>query len=215
VRSDLTRPLAAPLSRRSALPTAGLRALGAAGVLGGLLLLAAFVIEIRPDLNWLRLVLFNVGAIAVGLALVLRASDPGGAVLLTATAVIVTNAAHLGMTVLSLRIERPFAGDFGLVFFFITAAMWLSDAAFGAMSASRRTVTSGLGGRVGAVALAVGSVLAILGMDRIGLVSPERDSVFKVLALIGIFLNGAAWIVLGLDVAIGRRGGTDQDAAKA
>jgi hypothetical protein len=80
------------------------------------LLLAAFVMDIRPDLNWLRLILFNVGAIAVGFAVAVRATAPGPAVASTAAAVIITNAAHLGMTVLSLRIERPFAGDFGLVF---------------------------------------------------------------------------------------------------
>jgi hypothetical protein len=183
-------------------PSFGDRALGGAGVLGGLLLLAAFVMDIRPDLNWLRLILFNVGAIAVGFAVAVRATAPGPAVASTAAAVIITNAAHLGMTVLSLRIERPFAGDFGLVFFLITVAMWLSDGAFGIALASRRNLTVGLGGRLGAIALAVGSLLAILGMDRIGLVSPERDSVFKTLALAGIFLNGLAWVVLGLDVAL-------------
>jgi hypothetical protein len=83
--------------------------------------------------------------------------------------------------------------------------MWLSDAAFGAVLASRRDLTAGLGGRLGAVALAVGSLLAIIGMDRFGLVSADRDSIFKTLALAGILLNGLAWIVLGLDVALGRR----------
>jgi len=40
------------------------------------LLLAAFVMDIRPDLNWLRLILFNVGAIAVGFAVAVRATAP-------------------------------------------------------------------------------------------------------------------------------------------
>jgi hypothetical protein len=193
------------LSTATVPPGSLARALGVAGVLGGLVLLAAFVTEIRPDLNWIRLVLFNIGAIAIGIALTLRATAPRAAVVLTASAVIFTNAAHLGMTVLSLGVERPFAGDFGLVFFLITAAMWLSDAAFGAVLASRRNLTAGLGGRLGAIALAVGSLLAIIGMDRIGLVSPDRDSIFKTLAGVGIFLSGLAWIVLGLDVALGRR----------
>jgi hypothetical protein len=173
-------------------PTAAARALGAAGVLGGLVLLAAFVLDIRPDINWIRLVLFNVGAIAVGIALVRRAATPRTAVALTASAVVLANAVHLGMTVISLGVERPFAGDFGLVFFLITAAMWLFDAAFGAVLASRRDLTAGLGGRLGAIALAVGSLLAIIGMDRLGLVSPDHDSIFKTLALVGIFLNGLA-----------------------
>ena len=185
--------------------TAAARALGAAGVLGGLALLAAFVTDIPPDLNWVRLVLFDIGAIAVGIAFARRPAAPGAAVALTAGAVIIANAAHLGMTVLSLGMDRPFAGDFGLVFFLVTGAMWLCDAAFGAVLASRRDLTTGRGGQLGAVALALGSLLAIIGMDRLGLVSPDRDSIFKSLALLGIFLNGLAWIILGLDVALGRR----------
>jgi hypothetical protein len=200
-----SRPVSVPLSTALAPPTAAARALGAAGVLGGLLLLAVFFTDIRPDLNWVRLVLFNVGAIAIGIALARRAMTPRAAVVLTASAVILANTMHLAMTVLSLGVERPFAGDFGFVFFLITAAMWLFDAAFGAVLASRRGRTAGLGGRLAAVALAFGSLLAIIGMDRIGLVSPDRDSIFKTLALVGIFLNGLAWIVLGLDVALGRR----------
>jgi hypothetical protein len=197
--------MAVGLSSATVPPGSLARALGAAGVLGGLVLLAAFVSDIRPDLNWIRLVLFNIGAIAIGIALSLSSTGPRAAVVLTASVVILTNAAHLGMTVLSLGVERPFAGDFGLVFFLITAAMWLSDAAFGAVLASRRTLPGGLGARLGAIALAVGSLLAIIGMDRIGLVSPDRESIFKTLALVGIFLNGLAWIVLGLGVAFGRR----------
>jgi hypothetical protein len=185
-------------------PTAASRALGAVGVLGGLVLLAAFVTDISPDLNWARLVLFNVGAIAIGIALARRALTPRAPVVLTASALVLANAAHLAMTVLSLGDERPFAGESGLAFFLIAAAMWLFDAAFGVVLASRPDVV-GLGGRLGAVALAVGSVLAITGMDRVGLVSPDVDSIFKTLALVGIFLNGLGWIVLGLDVAIGRR----------
>jgi hypothetical protein len=192
------------VSTAIASPSLTTRALGAAGVLGGIVLLSVFVTDIRPDLNWMRLVLFNVGAIAVGIAMARRAMPPAAAVVITAGAVVITNAMHLGMTVLSLGVERPFAGDFGLLFFWITLGMWLSDASFGAVLASRRHLTSGLAGRGGAVALAVGSLLAIIGMDRIGLVSPDRDSAFKALALTGVFLNGLAWIVLGLGLVRAR-----------
>lgn len=209
------RPLSVALATAMAPPTAAARTLGAAGVLGGLVLLAAFVTDIRPDLNWVRLVLFNVGAIAIGIAMARRAMTPRAAVVLTAGAVILTNTMHLAMTVLSLGIERPFAGDFGFVFFLITAAMWLFDAAFGVVLASRRDLTEGLAGRLGAVALATGSLLAIMGMDRLGLVSPDHDSIFKTLALVGVFLNGLAWIVLGLDVALGRRAPPSSTTATA
>jgi hypothetical protein len=200
-----SRLVPAPLATAMGSPTAAVRALGGAGVLGGLVLLVVFVIDVRPDLNWIRLVLFNVGAIAVGVALAGRAEDPRAAVVLTASAVILANAAHVGMTVLSLGVERPFAGTFGFVFFLIAAAMWLFDAAFGAVLAGRRRLTAGLGGRLGAVALAVGSLLAITGMDRLGLVGHDHPTIFNTVALVGIFLNGLAWIVLGLDLALGRR----------
>ena len=48
------------------------RMLGAAGILGGVVLLAAFVIDIPGSVNVLRLVLFNLGAIAVVVALYRR-----------------------------------------------------------------------------------------------------------------------------------------------
>ena len=188
-------------------PTAAARALGAAGILGGVLLLVAFVIEVRPDLNWIRLVLFNVGAIATGIAFG-RTAGRASLVWATAAAVILTNATHIAMTVLSLGVERPFAGDFGLVLFIVTLAMWLADAAFGLVLAVGRQPVEGAGARLGAVALAIGSLLAIIGMDRIGLVSPDRESMFTTIALVGIFLNGLAWIVLGVDVALGRRSRT-------
>lgn len=197
-------PMSVALSTPTGPPMTGARALGAAGVLGGVVLLVAFLIDVRPDLNWIRLVLFNVGAIAVGIAYARRAPSRA-AVVLTASALILANAAHLGTTVLSLGVERPFAGTLGFVGFLIAAAMWVFDAAFGAVVASRRETTAGTVGRLAAVALAVGSLLAITGMDRLGLVGLDHPTIFNTLALFGIFLNGLAWIMLGLDVALGRR----------
>jgi hypothetical protein len=196
-------------------PTVAARALGAAGVLGGLVLLGAFVLDIRPDLNWIRLVLFNVGAIAIGIALARRAAPPSAAVIVTAGAVILANAAHLGMIVFSLGVERPFAGTSGFIFFLVAAAIWLGDAAFGAALASRRGLPAGLAGRLAAVALAVGSLLALTGMDRLGLVSRDHETAFATLSQVGIFLSGLGWIVLGLDVAIGRRPVPSSDSATA
>jgi hypothetical protein len=188
-------------------PSAAARALGAAGIVGGLLLLVVFVIDVRPELNWIRLILFNIGAIAIGIALIGRTAGRAGSVKVTAAAVMLTNAIHIAMTVLSLGIERPFAGDFGFAFFLVTLAMWLADAAFGLVLAGARHALAGANVRLGAVALAIGSLLAIVGMDRIGLVSPDRESILKTFALVGIFLNGLAWIVLGVDVALRPRSG--------
>jgi hypothetical protein len=186
-------------------PGAVARALGAAGVLGGLVLLAGFVVNIGPDFNWIRIVLFNVGAIAIGIALARRAAAPPALLMLTAGAVVLANAWYIGMTVLSLGVLRPNAGTFGYVYFLAGAATWLADAAFGAVLARKRRLTAGLGGRAAAVALAIGSLLAFTGMDRLGLVSRDHETIFATLSLFGVFLNGLGWITLGLDVAIGRR----------
>jgi hypothetical protein len=52
--------------------------------------------------------------------------------------------------------------------------------------------------RWAALALAIGSLLAILGMDRLELTSPSNPTIFGPLALTGVALNGIAWILLGL-----------------
>jgi hypothetical protein len=61
------------------------------------------------------------------------------------------------------------------------------------------------GPRLGAAALAVGSLLAILGMDRLELTTSDNPTIFLPLSLTGIALNGVGWIVLGLWLAISRR----------
>ena len=49
-------------------------------------------------------------------------------------------------------------------------------------------------------ALAIGSLLAIIGMDRLGLTSASDITVFGRLGLTGVALNGIGWVLLGLDV---------------
>ena len=90
--------------------------------------------------------------------------------------------------------------DLGLVFFAASLSTWLADAAFG-LVALRLGVVS----RLGALALAIGSILAVTGMDRLGLTSADGPTIFGPLALAGIALSGIGWILLGLDVAIRRR----------
>jgi hypothetical protein len=86
------------------------------------------------------------------------------------------------------------------MYFFAAPAMWLTDAAFGLV-----TLRLGVVARWGAFALAIGSVLAILGMDHLGLTSATNPTIFRTFALAGIALNGLGWILLGLDVATRRR----------
>jgi hypothetical protein len=174
------------------------RVLGAAGILGGTVLLAAFVIEIPGGLNNVRLVLYFLGAIAVIVAVHRRQASRGNRwSTVVAAAAIVSNAWYPVMLLVS--IGRPIAHDvFGEAFFYSALAWWLADAAFGFDALRLGVVT-----RWGALALGVGSLLAILGMDRLGLSSAADITVFGRLGLTGVALNGVAWILLGLDVMLG------------
>jgi hypothetical protein len=67
----------------------------------------------------------------------------------------------------------------------------------------------------GALTLAVGSLLAFLGMDRLELVSGELAWLIAPAALLGVALNGIGWILLGIDVAFRRRApAPDRDASR-
>jgi hypothetical protein len=188
-------------------PSGVRRLLGIVGVLGGLGILAVFVaseliFETLPWLITVRIVLFNIGAIAVILGL--RASAPAGSLSRAGTlifaAAAVSNAWYAGMTMLPVIGWAPFAGDHYVTLFLAGVSMWVSDTAFGLVVARR-------GGRlrVAGLALAVGSVLALLGMDRFGLVDGDFSGLFVPLALGGQGIGGIAWVLLGLDVATRRR----------
>jgi hypothetical protein len=186
-------------------PPGWTRALGFAGVIGGLVLVAAFLpnLQLSPELATLRVVLFNVGAIAVVLAVHRRNARVSRRLSLAAAVpAILANAWYLAMVAVSLGRPQPPVGDpdFRLVMFAAGAAMWLADAAFGLVTLRLRAAS-----RLGALALVAGSLLAVGGMDRLGLVSGDVAWLFGPVALLGVALNGAGWILLGLDVAI-RRG---------
>ena len=184
----------------TASPSVPTRVLGAVGILGGVVLLAAFVVGIPGDLNALRLVLFNLGAIAVTIAVQRRHAETGSRVAwLVASAAVLANAWYLVMVVLSIGRPVPPAPDpdFRLVMFYAGLAMWLADSAFGFVALRLGLVT-----RWGALALAIGSLLAVLGMSHLELTSPSNPTIFGPLSLVGIALNGIGWIVLGLDVAL-------------
>jgi hypothetical protein len=178
-------------------PSTSSRLLGVAGILGGVVLLAAFVIDIAPGLNNLRLVLFNAGAIAVVIGVHRRqASAAPGLALLGAVPAFLANAWYVAMVLLAIGRPNPFGGDFGVVFFAASLALWAADAWFGLV-----TVRLGVVTQWGAVALAMGSILALTGIDRLELTSPANPTIFGPLSLVGIALNGIGWILLGLDVA--------------
>jgi hypothetical protein len=181
------------------------RLLGLIGILGGAVLVAAFLpgLPWTPELFQLRLILFNGGAIAIVLAVHRRqAVVSRRASLAVAVPAILANAWYLAMVVLSIDRPQPPAGDpeFRLVLFSAGVAMWWADAAFGLVTGRLGVVT-----RWGALALAGGSVLAFLGMDRLELVRGELAWLFSPAALLGVALTGVGWIVLGIDVGFRRR----------
>jgi hypothetical protein len=184
--------------RSQGAPSMATRAYGILGIVGGLVLISAWI----PNLPWtwelfnLRLVLFNVGAIAVGLGVHrLQAPRSPGVSLAAAGAMILANAAYLVMIILS--IGRPIYPepdpDFRLIMFYAAMALWLTDAAFGLVA-----LRLGVVWPWAAAALLVGSILSGLGPDRLGLVEGPFAAIFIPLSQIGIALNGLAWIALGI-----------------
>jgi hypothetical protein len=178
-------------------PSTSSRVLGLAGILCGAVLLAPLLPFGLVGYGALRIILFNVGSIAIVIGVHRRQASAAPALaVLGAIPALLANAWYLAMTMLASDGRQPFAGDFGLVYFFAGLAMWLTDAAFGFVTLRLGVVT-----RWGALALAVGSLLVITGIDRLGLTSPANPTIFEPIALAGGVLNGIGWIVLGIDIA--------------
>jgi len=181
-------------------PTPVSRLLGLLGVLGGAVLLAAFVVGMSPDVMNLRLVLFNVGAIAVVLA-VHRVQSPVSPRLALAAAIpaLLSNAFYLLLVVrLVAQPGEPGPGDYGVLFAYGAGAMWLSDLWFGLV-----TLWLGVVSRIASLALVVGSLFAFIGMGIFVVI--EQGTPLETFILGGIAVHGLAWILLGLDVALRRR----------
>jgi hypothetical protein len=190
------------------LPAAG-ALLGILGIAGGLGLLAAFVIEIPPALNTWRIILFNAGAIAIGLATFRRhAAVSRRMAIAGALPLIAANAGYLVWIVVASGRPSPFSGDLGLAGFWLSLAMWLADAWFGLVALRIGAVP-----RWVAAMLAAGSLLAIVGIDRLGLTSSASPTLFGPLAMAGAALNGAAWVMLGIVVLRWVAGGARREAA--
>ena len=187
-------------SSQPGIPPIAARVLGVVGVLGGVGLLLAFVVEIPAALNTVRLVLFGAGAVAIALATYGRHAAVSRRLALAGTIpLIVANGWYIAWILLAIGRERPFAGDFGLAGFWAGLAFWLADAWFGIVA-----LRLGVVWRWAALALAIGSLLAITGIDRLGLTSQANPTIFQPIALTGIALNGVAWVLLGLETAMPR-----------
>jgi len=188
-----------------AAPSITSRALGTLGILGGAVLVAAFLpfIPWGPDFFNLRLALFNAGAMAIVIALHRRQASVAPALaLLAAVPALLANAWHLVMIVIVVsRPGPPGVGDYGPVYMAASSAMWLSDAWFGLV-----TLRLGVVSRLGPLALTIGSVLPFFGQDQVlAFLGPDLSAIIGPLALAGVALNGLGWIVLGIVVATRRR----------
>jgi hypothetical protein len=184
-------------------PSTSSRVLGLVGILGGAVLLAAFLpfIPWGSDLFNLWLVLFNAGAIAIVFAVHRRQAVIWRRLSLAAAVpAILANAWYLVMVILSIgRPQFPEPDpEFRPIFFYAALAMWLTDSAFGFVIWRIGAIARWVG-----LALAIGSLLAILGMDRF--VQGDFAWFFSPVALAGVGVNGLAWILLGLAVATRRR----------
>ena len=187
-------------------PTAASRALGILGILGGAMLLAIWV----PDFPWgadllnpLRLVLFNAGAIAIVIAVHRRqAATSRRLSLAAAVPAILANSWYLAMIILSIgrpQFPEPDPG-FRPIFFYAALALWLTDATFGLVALRIGAVS-----RWAALALVVGSLLALTGVGGLGFTTGPLASIMEPLAIFGVALVGLGWILLGIDVATRRR----------
>lgn len=176
------------------------RALGLLGILGGGILLSAFLpvaLPWTPDAFNLRLVVYGIGAMAVIVGVHRRHMDSGPA--LAWSAAIPAFVAHATYTVLVIvAVSQPGqvgAGDYGPWFATAAMGMWLADAWFGVV-----IVRLGISDRWAGLALAIGSPLTLLGIDRLGLVDGPIGSIIGPIALTGVALNGLGWVLLGIDL---------------
>jgi len=185
-------------------PTPAGRLLGLLGIVGGAFLLLGYINldAWTPDLFNLRLLVFNLGAIAIAIGVHMRQAHAGRLLSLSgAIPVILANAIYLVFTLfLVAKPGQLGGGDYqpAYLFFLSAAAMWLSDAWFGLVA-----FRLGVLNRWSALALFIGSTAAFVGMSNFGLA--PRDSAMEKIILVGVALHGFAWVLLGLEVALRRR----------
>ncbi len=146
----------------------------------------------------LRLVLFNAGSIAIVFAAHRRQAAIGrGLSSAAAGLAVAANAWYLVMVILS--IGRPVFPEpdpgFRQILFYAAIALWLADAGFGFVAARLGAVS-----RWAALAVAVGSLLALTGVSSLRLTTGPLATLVEPLSLVGIVVLGIGWLVFGIDV---------------
>lgn len=198
-------------------PTRSMRLLGLVGVVGGVVLLWAFI-SLNPfsdrSVNFVRLAIFSLGGVAIALALHNRLAAVSPRLVAFVTAgVLVSGAWNVVWAGVAIGQENPYADAFGGIGIVGAWVAWVVQAVYGAVLLRLARATPGMTYRVrivtriAALALVVGGPLAFLGTNDRELANwQENGWIFTTLGQIGLILTGAGWILLGaLLVLAGRR----------
>jgi hypothetical protein len=196
-------------------PTRWMRLLGMFGVVGAALLLWAFI-SFNPfadqRVNSIRLAVFALAGAAIALAFYRRQAHLAPTLaLLTTAAVVIAGVWSATWNLLSNDVESRFMGTFGLIGLFANIALWVTPAVWAigmlhtgagwqGMSRQRRMLT-----KLGLASL-IGSIVAWLGDDRLGMVDSLWGEMWQAIAIAGLILNGVGWLILGAVLVVPSRG---------
>ncbi|MEO8510898.1 MAG: hypothetical protein ABI534_06600 [Chloroflexota bacterium] len=176
----------------SSAPSIASRVLGVAGIVAGLAILVAYVIDLPSGLFRDRLIVFSIGVIAIAIGVHRRQASRAPWASLVVSVILGAVVVFFLVTVLVLGVPA-------VTVFWSGVALWLGSAAFGAV-----TALIGVVSRIGGWAVAIGSLVALTGIDRLGLVSEASPTIFNTLSQVGIVTMAIGWILLGLDLAMRR-----------
>jgi len=196
-------------------PTRSMRFLGLLAMVGGSVLVAVFFsigLFDGPG-NTIRLVLFALAGIAVAVAFHSRQSAVAPRLAIVGTVVVViAGLAYLAMNVLALSSPDSAARVGGVPYSLSSLSLWLGAGVYGALALRTGSASRGMARWVAAVArmaawiLLVGGPVAALGDDRWGLTRNEAfGELISQAALVGVFLTGSGWALLGAVLVFGGR----------
>jgi hypothetical protein len=195
-------------------PSRTMRLLGLFGVAGAVLLLGVFV-SFNPfadSLNGIRLVIFALAGAAISLAFYPRqaAAAPTLAILSTA-GVVIAGVWFSAVVILSDRVLSPFMGTFGLINLFSNIAIWVTPSIWAIGLLHTGAVWQGMPSRLAlatkvGVVLLIGSMVAWLGDDRLGMIDSLWGDMWQAVAVFGLVANGLGWMILGAVLVFGGRG---------
>lgn len=198
--------------------TRWMRLLGLLGLTGAALLLFAYISWVPFEnlaVNTVRLVIFDLAGAAIALAYYGRQAGVAPRLaLLTTAAVVIGGLWSIAGILLAPSVERPWIGTFGLIQLFANITLWVSPAVWALAALHAGALWQGMSRRQATAAkvglwILIGSTVAWLGDDRLGMVDSLWGEMWQTVALIGVAMNGIGWLILGaVLVAGGRARGT-------